>query len=337
MTRSPTPEKFDVFLCHNSEDKAFIRGVAQQLRAQALVPWLDEEQLIPGRDWLDILEQDITKIKTVAVFVGSSGIGPWQRREISAFLREFVERNTPVIPVLLHNAPKEPQLPILLKNLSWVDFRRQEPAPLELLLWGITGRRVCLNQAVASQSMVSHAPAANGQGQAVQQRQTVQDLRYQKLEELLKAQQWKEADQETYRLMITAVGKKAGQYFTREELLNFPCKDLNTIDGLWVKYSRVKGESQSRFGFSVQEQIYVDCDGELNGEENTLEVWIRSGEKFGDRVGWRKEGKWITYDKLTQDASISSPQGIFPVFIFWRFGVSEWDRLGARSLLSQDS
>jgi formylglycine-generating enzyme required for sulfatase activity len=138
MTRSP---QFDVFLCHNSEDKPFIRDIAQRLRAQSLVPWLDEEQLLPGRDWLDILERDVERIKTVAVFVGKSGLGPWQRWEVSAFLREFVEREIPVIPVLLPNAPQQPQLPILLKNLSYVDFRRQEPEPFGFLVWGITGER----------------------------------------------------------------------------------------------------------------------------------------------------------------------------------------------------
>ena len=139
MTR---PAQFDVFLCHNSEDKPFIRDIARQLRAQNLTPWLDEEQLIPGRDWLDILEQDIERIKTVAVFVGKAGVGPWQRREISAFLREFVELGTPVIPVLLPNAPAQPKLPILLKNMTYVDFRKQETDPFEYLLWGITGARV---------------------------------------------------------------------------------------------------------------------------------------------------------------------------------------------------
>lgn len=139
MTR---PAQFDVFLCHNSEDKRFIRDIARQLRAQNLTPWLDEEQLIPERDWLDILEQDIAVIKTVAVFVGEKGVGPWQRREISAFLREFVKQGTPVIPVLLENAPAQPQLPLLLKNMTYIDFRLQESDPFGSLLWGITGTRV---------------------------------------------------------------------------------------------------------------------------------------------------------------------------------------------------
>ena len=185
MTR---PAQFDVFLCHNSEDKPFIRDIARQLRAQNLTPWLDEEQLIPGRDWLDILEQDIERIKTVAVFVGKAGVGPWQRREISAFLREFVELGTPVIPVLLKNTPAQPKLPILLKNMTYVDFRKQETDPFEYLLWGITGTRVRQqNQTLPQNSPIEKASTpkqtntsavktfsfevvtVNGQGKIVQQ------------------------------------------------------------------------------------------------------------------------------------------------------------------------
>ncbi len=44
---------------------------------------------------------------------------------------------------------------------------------------------------------------------------TVQTSRYTKLEEYLKSQQWQEADQETYRLMITTVGKEKGNGLNR--------------------------------------------------------------------------------------------------------------------------
>jgi predicted NACHT family NTPase len=127
-----------------------------------------------------------------------------------------------------------------------------------------------------------------------------QTSKYQRLEELLKAQQWIEADQETYRLMITAVGKEEGQWFKSEELLNFPCKDLKVIDGLWDKYS------QGRFGFSVQKRIYEECGAKLDGNYPGDEIW----EKFGDRVGWREDNNWLSYSDL--NPSLSSPQGIFP-------------------------
>ena len=91
--------------------------------------------------WQRLLEEQIAGIKTAAVFIGKDGIGPWQRHELEAFLREFANRNCPVIPVLLPYASEKPELPIFLRGMTWVDFRSQEPAPLKRLIWGITGKR----------------------------------------------------------------------------------------------------------------------------------------------------------------------------------------------------
>lgn len=57
------------------------------------------------------------------------------------FLRAFVSRKIPVIPVMLPNAPERPELPIFLQAMTWVDFRNADPDPLGLLSWGITGER----------------------------------------------------------------------------------------------------------------------------------------------------------------------------------------------------
>ncbi|AUB40232.1 DNA-binding transcriptional regulator YiaG, XRE-type HTH domain [Nostoc flagelliforme CCNUN1] len=94
-------EKFDVFLCHNSKDKPAVIEVAEQLQQQGIVPWLDIWHLRPGFSWQRALEDQIDQIGAVAVFVGGSGLGPWQSQEIDAFLRAFVNRQCPVIPVLL--------------------------------------------------------------------------------------------------------------------------------------------------------------------------------------------------------------------------------------------
>lgn len=138
---SPTSEgeTFDVFLCHNSQDKPEVREIALKLKEQGLTPWLDEWELRPGLSWQELLEEQIKQIKSAAVFVGSSGLGPWQQREIRALLNEFVNRSCPVIPVLLKDAPQKPQLPIFLKAMTWVDFRRSESNPMGRLIWGITG------------------------------------------------------------------------------------------------------------------------------------------------------------------------------------------------------
>jgi hypothetical protein len=97
--------------------------------------------LRPGLPWQRLLEQQIAHIKSAAVFVGEEGIGPWQRQELDAFLREFTRRSCPVIPVVLPNAPMQPDLPLFLKGMTWVDFRRQDPEPMKNLVWGVTGMR----------------------------------------------------------------------------------------------------------------------------------------------------------------------------------------------------
>ena len=134
---------FDVFLCHNTEDKESVRSIAERLKQRGVMPWLDEWELRPGFSWQRILEEQISQIRSAAVFIGETGVGPWQRQEIEAFLQEFVNRGVPVIPVLLESAPAKPQLhvPVFLRSFTWVDFRVVEPDPLEKLVWGITGDR----------------------------------------------------------------------------------------------------------------------------------------------------------------------------------------------------
>lgn len=55
--------------------------------------------------------------------------------------REFINRDCPVIPVLLKDAPARPHLPLFLQNMTWVDFRKPESEPLNRLIWGITGEK----------------------------------------------------------------------------------------------------------------------------------------------------------------------------------------------------
>ena len=126
-----------------------------------------------------------------------------------------------------------------------------------------------------------------------------QDSKYQTLEELLKTQQWREADQETYRLMITTVGKEDGQCFDADDFKTLPCEDLQILDRLWVKYS------EGKWGFSVQKQIWEECGSPI--------AYNNDWEKFGDRVGWRKNGDW--FSQPTYDLK-KTLRGEFP----WVFG-----------------
>ena len=132
---------FDVFLCHNSDDKSAIKLIGEQLKDFGILPWLDEWELRPGLPWQRALEEQIKYIKTAAVFIGKRNTGPWQDAELDAFLREFVKRKCPVIPVLLPDCGQQPALPVFLQSMTWVDFRQPEPDPISQLIWGITGLR----------------------------------------------------------------------------------------------------------------------------------------------------------------------------------------------------
>ncbi|NET39731.1 MAG: NACHT domain-containing protein [Cyanothece sp. SIO1E1] len=151
----------------------------------------------------------------------------------------------------------------------------------------------------------------------------LQVLRYRDLERYLKNGQWKEADNETYRVMIQTVGKEEGQWFEEEDLLNFPCDDLKQIDQLWVKYSNGK------FGFSVQKRIYLEVGGIPDGK-----YYEEAFEKFGDRVAWRVHDKWISYNCVTFDTS--GPEGHLPCHLpmgwssFGRLRLSVFSSLASR-------
>jgi hypothetical protein len=107
-----------------------------------LKPWLDRDQLRPGFPAARGLQEQVSTVKAAAVFVGSSGIGPWQAVEILAFLDELVDRGCPVIPVLLPGCPEKPALPPFLKMNTWVDLREADPDPIAGLYWGITGKKL---------------------------------------------------------------------------------------------------------------------------------------------------------------------------------------------------
>ena len=113
-------------------------------------------------------------------------------------------------------------------------------------------------------------------------------LKFQKLEDYLKNQQWYEADQETWKLMLKVTNREEEGYLELDNIRNFPCEDLLTLDRLWVEYSKKHG---FEFGFSVQKQIYVDCGGKLDFSFPSNETW----EKFCDRTAWKSEGKWVDY------------------------------------------
>jgi eukaryotic-like serine/threonine-protein kinase len=129
------------------------------------------------------------------------------------------------------------------------------------------------------------------------------NMDYRKLRDYLAQGKWKEADEETRRVMLAVAKREKEGCLDDKSIDNFPWVDLRTIDQLWVKYS------DGKFGFSVQKRIYQGLGGTREYNYNS-EIW----RQICDKVGWRKGGNWLHYEDITFDKK--APEGHLPSATF---------------------
>jgi hypothetical protein len=127
---------------------------------------------------------------------------------------------------------------------------------------------------------------------------------YRNLRDLLKAGKWREADRETLAMMLKAANLKMSVWIDIAGLEKLPCKDLRTIDRLWVT------ASNGHFGFSVQKKIWEECGSPISRDEL---------DKFTDRVGWIKH----QYSDLKFSLDFS-PKGELPGKWCWTQWTGGW-------------
>ncbi|NEO55355.1 MAG: CHAT domain-containing protein [Okeania sp. SIO3B5] len=129
------------------------------------------------------------------------------------------------------------------------------------------------------------------------------NIDYTKLESLLATKQFGKADEETWDIMLQVAERKEEGNLRIKDIQNFPCQDLQTIENLWLRYS------DRRFGFSIQRQIYREL-GQTGGYEG--KIW----KAFADKMGWRRNGNWLSQDKLNLETNAKNmntlPVGHFP-------------------------
>jgi hypothetical protein len=136
------PETFDAFLSHMSRDKPAVRRVAKALADAGLNVWFDEWNIVPGASWQDAIGTAIENSNAAIIFIGESGIGPWQQSEFHAALQYKVTERRPIIPVILPGA-EHTELPGFLRAISRVEIKSWNDADfqdaLNKIIWGITG------------------------------------------------------------------------------------------------------------------------------------------------------------------------------------------------------
>lgn len=125
-------------------------------------------------------------------------------------------------------------------------------------------------------------------------------INYLPLQNLLAAQKWRQANDETRRLMLQAAQREQQGWLTTADINKIPCWDLQTIDNLWKRYSG------GRFGFSVQYPIFINT-GNKPGRLMAPDAY----DRFGNQVGWRQNNEWILF-KQGLNFSLDAPVGHLP-------------------------
>jgi hypothetical protein len=119
-------------------------------------------------------------------------------------------------------------------------------------------------------------------------------LDYGPLQRHLLLQEYEQADRLTSEALRQLAGPDAVRraYVYYSEVAAMPAADLESLDRLWVVYSR------GRFGFSVQGRLLASCDGQ----------W----ERLWPKVGWKADGIWTRYPR-SFTWSVEAPEGHLPL------------------------
>ncbi len=133
--------------------------------------------------------------------------------------------------------------------------------------------------------------------------------KYKRLHDLLEAEKWEEADEETVKVICRLMPDRDYTYIDVDQI---PPKDLRRINQLWVKFSN------GRFGLSVQQSIWrkILKAYHSNGNE-PWEILIDDSAyiAFIDRVGWSIENNRIYHTEL--EYSLKAPRGHLPAILMF--------------------
>ena len=138
------------------------------------------------------------------------------------------------------------------------------------------------------------------QGFKKQVEQSLTQHLYAQLEYFLKTKNWEAADGKTSQLMFNIAKREEQGYLDDDQLNSFSCPNLQRIDQLWVS------NSDKRFGFSVQKEIWIKTGNRLGTKlSNWTNKDVKNYLQFAKAVGWyndklesttnRSRGDYVNY------------------------------------------
>ena len=124
--------EFDVFLSHNSRDKARVSLLAERLRAAGVKVWFDEWVIQPGDDIYLAIEHGLEVSRTLVLCMSPNAFGSdWVGLERSTIL--FRDPSNPgrrFVPLLLTDC----KMPDILRRYKYVDYRDETEAAFAQVL-----------------------------------------------------------------------------------------------------------------------------------------------------------------------------------------------------------
>lgn len=146
------PNEPRVFLCHNTKEKPEINQIRSFLEERNIRTYMDQYDFQSFGLWEKQLEAEIRTFKTAAIFLGKSGLGPWQVKEIDMFVDELNKNaedrrmGLVILPGCSNRLIDEvtEKWPDLSK-WQWTNFDQDEPDPVERLILGISATEVDSN------------------------------------------------------------------------------------------------------------------------------------------------------------------------------------------------
>jgi hypothetical protein len=248
-----------------------------------------------------------------------------------------------VIGITVATDPKRPQakvgfmIPTKALFKAWADLEEIKVFEFQQLALGLLPQDYPFrfndeHQAILEQKRREMRLQAN-EAKLIMQKVTygiIQDsssagIDYTELDDLLASHQWEAADHKTFTLLCEILNAsiyqdhKQGQYLGegssrvwiesilfKTSVLNLPCKDLKTIDRLWMKYS------SGRFGFSSQMELWTSIGANKDLTQNEIQLL------FAAKLGWLNRETMLFVQ--APNYSLQAPKGHLPVTASVGFG-----------------
>lgn len=110
-----------LFISHASEDKDFVKKMANDLRASGINAWIDSWEIKAGDSLIEKIQKGIQESDHMAIVLSPDSVkSEWVKRELNAsIIKELEEKTNFIIPIYL----KTCEIPLLIKDKKRSDFR----------------------------------------------------------------------------------------------------------------------------------------------------------------------------------------------------------------------